>query len=143
MGAISSALDFDQSYRGTNQECKRDNYSVSVLLSDPSEPEPVELVVDGLHGGLGSCFNDYRHNIEAGQDHANDFRMHNIQLTQINVCGDPMVLVVAKQDILPHAHMLLDYGDLFWNRFREDREREQLAMSQYDALVRIATDPDL
>jgi hypothetical protein len=142
VGAIYSSLAFDHLYRGTNEESKRDNYSVNLFVGrEDSDPEPAELVLDGLYRGLGSCCNDYRHSIEAGADDVNDVRMHNLQLTQVDVCGEPMVLVVAKQDIPPHTHMLLDYGDLFWSRFREDRDRELLAASHHDALVRLATGP--
>jgi hypothetical protein len=134
---------FDKKYRGTNQECVRDNNSVSYMVTDPEEPNPIELVIDGLNAGLCTFFNDYRYSIEVGQEHVNNTRMHNINLMHINVCGDPMVLVIAKEKILRGSHMLLDYGDLFWNRFRDDREREKLAMMHYNELVRIATDPTL
>lgn len=125
-GPVFALKDFDELYQATVEENSRDDYSLVFNVPDETGAEH-ELVIDGLDGGFSRMFNDYRRNVEVGGEAMNDSSLINVQFVHVCVCGDPMILAISTKATPEGAPLLCDYGEGFWERWREARLRAQKA----------------
>jgi hypothetical protein len=90
---------------------------VNLLMSDGSNQDLV-LVGGRDITGPAAFINDCRSEIQnSGVATQTDLARVNVRLVHANICGIPIVFVMATKEIAPHTFLLLDYGVQFWRKW--------------------------
>jgi hypothetical protein len=87
---------------------------INLMMSDGSNQDLVLVGGRDITGPV-AFINDCRSEIQdSGVATPTDLARVNVRLVHANICGIPIVFVMATKDIGPNAILLLDYGVRFW-----------------------------
>jgi hypothetical protein len=102
----------------TNVMYKDNDYLVRINVTMRDDSNEALVLVGGRDStGPAAFINDCRSTIEnSGIAAPADLAKVNVRLVHANICGIPIVFVMATNDIEPNAILLLDYGVRFWSK---------------------------